>query len=510
MTESRNPARSIKRRNKNNEPMNLLQTPTKRQSVAECIVLLVLATVLRVWFVGKTDLGGDESFSLYVALQQVPDIIKMLTQGDNPPLWELMLHFWIQPFGISEVAIRSLSLIFSVLTIIPIYLLGERNIHRFVGIAASLFYCFSTFSIYMAHECRVYSLIAFLAVCSALLFISSIKTPKTFKFILLTLVNLMLMYGHYLSVWIIVMEFIIALTFRPVRKKIWKPYLIHAAALVLLFAPMFPVLFRRFMDSGINGTWIEKTTSPEALYDFLWRMCNVPVITVLAIGILVSSFIKLIVNIIHKESKFGNIGILSLLWTIPLTVSFVLSYFTGFFLDRYFYFLFPVFYLSMAAYCIYLFPKRKNLGLSLMGVLAVAMAVSCSPDSSTKRFSGWHSNIKPIVNQLVEAKEKENALVILPEYLDKQFTYYLDEEHEIFRTQSQPTNYYVFQDYLRSQGYYYDYNFAQADLNRYSKVVFAYHKAMPINGLADYLERNGFRLETTLDEHPFQVSCFSK
>ena len=191
--------------------MKPLQAPTQRQTFIECLILLVIAAVLRIWFIGKTDLGGDESFTLYMSLQSIPDIVRMLCQGDNPPLWELLLHFWIIAFGISEVAIRSLSLIFSVLTIIPIYLLGEKYIHRFVGIAASLFYCFSTFSIYLAHECRVYSLIGFLTASSALLFVSIVKSPKTIKFILLTLVNMMLMYGHYLSVWIIVMEFVIAL-----------------------------------------------------------------------------------------------------------------------------------------------------------------------------------------------------------------------------------------------------------------------------------------------------------
>ena len=266
--------------------MKQLQMTNRRRTIIECLILVVIAAVLRIWYVGKTDLGYDESFSLYMALQSLPDAIRMLCKGDNPPLWEVLLHFWIKPFGISEVAIRSLSLIFSTLTIIPIYLLGEKYIHRFIGLVSSLFYCFSTFSIYLAHECRVYSLIGFLSASSAFLFISIIKNPKTFKFILLTLVNLMLMYGHYLSVWIIVMEFLIALAINPIRKKIWKPYLIHAASLILLFVPMFPVLFTRFFDSGIHGTWIAKTTSPEALYDFLWRMCNVPVTTVLAIAIL--------------------------------------------------------------------------------------------------------------------------------------------------------------------------------------------------------------------------------
>lgn len=490
--------------------MKQLQMPNHRRALIECLILVVIAAVLRIWYVGKTNLGYDESFSLYMSLQSLPDAIRMLCKGDNPPLWEMLLHFWIKPFGISEVAIRSLSLIFSTLTIIPIYLLGEKYIHRLAGITAALFYCFSTFSIYLAHECRVYSLIGFLTASSTLLFISIIKDPKIFKFILLTIVNLMLMYGHYLSVWIIVMEFIIAMGIKPVRKMLWKPYLIHAAALILLFIPMFPVLFKRFMDSGVNGTWIEKTTSPEVLYDFLWRMCNVPVITVLAILILVSAFITLIINVLKNKCQLGSIGILTLLWIVPLLVSFVLSYFTGFFLDRYFYFIFPIFYLSIAAYCLYLFPKRKALGLSLMGVFAIAMAISCSPNSSTKHFSGWHYDVKPIVHQLVEEKNSKKALVILPEYFDKQFTYYLDENHEAFRTQSQPTNYYVYQDYLLKQGYYYDINYKKADFSTYDKVVFPYHKDMPINGLRDYLEKQGFRLEREQDEHPYAVSYFSK
>ena len=490
--------------------MKPLQAPTQRQSIIECLILLVIAAVLRVWFLGKTDLGGDESFTLYMALQSPSDIVRMLCKGDNPPLWELLLHFWVKVFGISEVAIRSLSLIFNVLTIIPIYLLGEKYIHRFVGIAASLFYCFSTFSIYLAHECRVYSLIGFATASSVFLFVSCIYRPKTFKFILLTIANLMLMYGHYLSVWIIVMEFVIALGIKPIRKKIWKPYLIHAATLLILFSPMFPVLFTRFFDSGVHGTWIAKTTSPEALYDFLWRMCNVPVTTVLAITILISVFIILIINILKKECQFGNNGILTLLWIVPLLVSFVLSYFTGFFLDRYFYFIFPIFYLSIASYCLYLFPKKKAFGLSLMGIFAIAMAISCSPDSFTNHFSGWHYNVKPIVHQLVEAKENEKALVILPEYFDKQFTYYLDENHEAFRTQSQPSNYYVFQDYLLKQGYYYDINYQKADFSACDKVVFPYHKDLPINGLREYLENHGFRLEKEQDEHPYSVNYFSK
>ena len=113
-----------------------MQKPTRCQSLIECLVLLIIAIVLRFWYMGKTDLGGDESFSLFISLQSLPDIVTLLCKGDNPPLWEILLHFWIRIFGVSEIAIRSLSLVFSALTIIPIYLLGERYLHRLAGIAA--------------------------------------------------------------------------------------------------------------------------------------------------------------------------------------------------------------------------------------------------------------------------------------------------------------------------------------------------------------------------------------
>jgi len=485
------------------------KTSNKLQKLLECLLLLALATLLRCLYIGKTDLGGDESFSLYMAQLSIPDIVKILCKGDNPPLWEILLHGWINIFGISEVAIRILSLIFSALTVIPIYFIGEKYIRRFAGLAAAMCYCCSTFSIYMAHECRVYSLIGFATACSAWLFISVIKDPKTFKFILLTLANLALMYGHYLSVWVIVMEFLIVFLVRPIRKKIWKPYLIHAGALIVLFIPMFPILFTRFMDSGVHGTWIEKSTGLEDLYDFIWKMCNVPLVTVTAIGIMTAALVVWVIRIARKQSGFETTTTLSLLWFVPLVVSFILSFFTGFLLDRYFYFLFPLFYLAMVGYCLSLFPKRKTGGFVMMALFTLMMALTCSPDSSTKRFSGWHADMRPIVSKVVEAKENENALVVLPEYFDKQFVYYLDESHKAFSSHRTPVNYYVFQEYLHQEGYYYDYSYPKANPSQYSEVVLPFHATLPMSAVEDDLMAKGYQLTNELDMAYYKIRYYS-
>lgn len=482
----------------------------RKRCFIECTLLVVITIVLRLLFVGKTDLGFDEGFSLFVSLKKQTDIVNLLCTGDNPPLWEIMLHFWVGIFGISEIAIRCLSLIFNALTIIPIYLIGEKHIGRHAGAAASLFFAFSSFSIFLSHDSRVYSLIGFFAAWSAYLFINCIHNQKKSNFIWLTFVNILLMYGHYLSIWMIVMEFAVFIFNGNIRKKIRKGYWIHILALAALFSPMIPTLLRRFLDSGVNGTWIPKASGIEDVYSFICCMSNAPVTAVIAIIILAVAFAFFIYMVINKKANFSNTTIISLFWIVPMSVSFALSFITGFFLDRYFYFLFPFFYLSIAAYAFQIFPLRKPFQIGIMSVFAIAMALSFSPDSSKKRYSGWHDEIQPIVSQLVETKQNERTIVIIPEYFDKQFTYYLDDKHLAFKEKGQNGLYYAFYDYLCGLGYYYDCNFQDADFEQNDKAVFACRKSMPLNQINNYLINSGFHLQEEKEECQFIIYTYSK
>ena len=66
--------------------MNQREMPYRRRALIECLILVAIAAALRIWHIGKTDLGYDESFSLYMSLQSLPDAIRMLCKGDNPRL----------------------------------------------------------------------------------------------------------------------------------------------------------------------------------------------------------------------------------------------------------------------------------------------------------------------------------------------------------------------------------------------------------------------------------------
>ncbi len=80
----------------------------------------------------------------------------------HPPLYFLLLNGWRKVFGDSEAATRSLSAIFSVLSIVPIALLFRRIGRPAAGLWAALVLTLSFSHIYMAQQNRQYSLALFL------------------------------------------------------------------------------------------------------------------------------------------------------------------------------------------------------------------------------------------------------------------------------------------------------------------------------------------------------------
>ena len=119
-----------------------------------------LALVLRVVHLGSLSLWSDEIFSRYYYDLFGPGFL--WTQGlrvePTPPLYYMVLEAWMQAFGGSEVALRSLSVCGSMLALPLVYLLGrELGMQRGAVLAAFLF-AICPFALYFAQEARVYAL----------------------------------------------------------------------------------------------------------------------------------------------------------------------------------------------------------------------------------------------------------------------------------------------------------------------------------------------------------------
>ena len=472
--------------------------PKKRQyDIWVCIGLFVMAIALRAWHIGDTDIGSDECFSLYYSQFSIGEIIRILCQGDNPPLWEILLHGWTGIFGIEVVPMRVLSMLFNVLTIIPLFLLGKHLSGSILGIVTAALFSLSTFSVFLSHEGRVYCLVGMLAAWSALLFLQLIEKPDKAKWVAWVIVNVLIIYGHYMAIWVVVMQTTLWIAVTPIRKRLGLNMLYALLVLALLYLPIVPTLFWRFSESGMHGTWVSRCHGLEDLYSMICCFTNAPVTAVLAITLMVAALIKFLVRIIKKKFIIGPLMIVTLMWVVPLLVSFGLSFIVGFFLNRYFYFLMPIYLLSLSAYVQYLFPKQKVPSAALTVLLVVAMAASLKPDSSKLRYAGWKGDVSAVVQRMKTIKEENDALVIInPEWIDKQLAYYIDDNHETFRTQGSLSDP-AFCCYFIKHGYIYEHLLGETYLHDNPTIVIVHNNYQDISPIIQCLDTQGYQQSRT-------------
>lgn len=138
-------------------------------AILACIVLA--AAILRLFLIGDASLWLDEGYSLWFSQQSVADLWGPLAKVEtNTPLYYTLLKGWTAFFGDSPIALRSLSAVFSAVTIIPVYFTGRLLVPSragiWIGITAACIFALQVVSIRFAAEARVYALFALAAACT--------------------------------------------------------------------------------------------------------------------------------------------------------------------------------------------------------------------------------------------------------------------------------------------------------------------------------------------------------
>jgi mannosyltransferase len=113
--------------------IGLMRRPARRivssgqLRLAILIGVILVAITLRLARIDRQPLWLDEHFSLWFARQSIEYLWTVLpTYEVHPPLYHIVLHGWIDLFGTSAVALRSLSLLGALATA-PLILLVARK-----------------------------------------------------------------------------------------------------------------------------------------------------------------------------------------------------------------------------------------------------------------------------------------------------------------------------------------------------------------------------------------------
>ena len=240
------------------------------------ISLVLLNFIIKGYYISINSIAGDEPFSIFHAKLDLYTIIKDLSNGNNPPLYEILLHFWIKIVGISAPAVRLLSLIFSSITVIFIYKLGKSFFNIRVAIYTALLFIFSNYQILFAHEARVYALLGLLSVMSMYYFLKIIINNDIHRSTALKLiiVNVALVYAHYFGFWILLIQFLYVIFNKEIRNKHWEKLLLIGGVIFLLYIPNCIVFINRFIYSSANGTWLSPVSDLGNLHTIIHEFSN--------------------------------------------------------------------------------------------------------------------------------------------------------------------------------------------------------------------------------------------
>ncbi|WP_025761262.1 glycosyltransferase family 39 protein [Dyadobacter tibetensis] len=111
------------------------------------------------------------------APKSIADYYEAMTRSDigNSPFYYLLLHYWLEIFGMSDFSARGFSVLFSIGIIALTYFFGQRFFSNKVGLIAAGIVAIEPFFIAYSHQARNYSLTFFLTLLATYYFLQIIE-----------------------------------------------------------------------------------------------------------------------------------------------------------------------------------------------------------------------------------------------------------------------------------------------------------------------------------------------
>jgi mannosyltransferase len=230
-----------------------------------CIVATVLLVALGVFlrFYTSSALWLDEALTVNRSSLPVGSIATSLKQDGAPPLYYYLLHFWMELFGQSAFAVRSLSGLIGVATLPVAWLAGKRVGGRPVAWSTLVLVASAPFAVFYATSARMYALAILLTGCGFLSISRALVRPRPGNLIATGVVTAALLYSQYWSLYLVAVVVIWLLggawwrrrkeKGSGVRSDEWRRFLppFYAVAVgCLLFIPWVPTFLYQSKNTG--------------------------------------------------------------------------------------------------------------------------------------------------------------------------------------------------------------------------------------------------------------------
>lgn len=232
------------------------------------IAILLLALALRLINLGSRNLWYDEAFAVLYAERSLATMLYgTVTQVEgaaadvHPLFFYSILHAWMRAVGQSPVAVRALSALVGVATVVMAYLLAQRLFNRRAGLATAAIVAIAPFHVYYSQEARMYALLGFAAIAMTYFFVRGWAGGHWGYWVAFGISGAMTLYAHNLGFTFIAgLDLWVLWTWlRPgaLRWRNLRPVLLSHLLIISLFAPWLAVMPSQFSKIQ-QAYWVEQ------------------------------------------------------------------------------------------------------------------------------------------------------------------------------------------------------------------------------------------------------------
>lgn len=300
-----------------------------KYSLFFCILFIILiGAALRIYGLDSKDLWHDEVIAIY-RFEKVS-----FAYDPHPPLYYILLKFWITCFGKTEFAVRSLSVLAGIGSLLVLYKIGELLVSRKLGLISAFLLALSPLHIWYSQEARNYSLSVFLILVSIYAFLLCLKKDKTCLWAIFTVVTSLSIYTSYFAFFFIITEGL--LFFVKEFRYLFKKWLLSICLAFIIFLPNLPIFIKRFLFIKETSFWVLKPTLKSIAFTF--ENFNIGYNGTLLMYLLSRVFfLFFLFGVIYLfYNKRSELFLLISFLFVPIASSFLISQFMPIYVDKQF------------------------------------------------------------------------------------------------------------------------------------------------------------------------------
>lgn len=409
---------------------------------------LVIGNMTRwsIWF--------DEAFSAYMMRFDLIEITGHTAADVHPPLYYWLLKGWTSVFGVSELGVRSMSLVLAILAIIGVFVLIRRLLNdTSIALLASFGLAISPIIIRFAHEARMYTLVLAIVVWATYLLVRATESNRKLWWFGYAALVAAGMLTHYFAALAWLAHWVWRAWERKSGrlKKFWtEGWVISHVVAVALFAPWLATAIKQFFVVQ-GGFWIPPVSAYTPIdylsNTLLYRQYGAvlgwwAVIFGIAVVAAVWLFVGLSKNITKKNRSAVSL-VTSLALAPPLLLILVsMPPLLSSFIDRYVMYA-QAFLVVLLAVAVVVGYRRKLRGTvlaaSMLGLVMLVGIGNVYYYGNYNKNSNTSIRVKEVIHEVHQAGEVGQPIIAASPWIYYEAAFYDDEDHPVYFLDSSTT-----------------------------------------------------------------------